>query len=438
MKLHRRRRQSLYLYLFYSCVIDNAPPNPSTTGPAVVRAPKDKKRFNRKASDFSDFEDWPSLDKVAHSNQKKSNPVITPTDNSSPHASTSSSSSNKDDSTNDVKSQKDVVNIENYETALEAQHDSDQPNCQEQEKKKNKSKERKIIKKLGTPKEMASEGEDGETGEGGEQEVAKGPLGSQTLLNTQIIQLITPNEYYFCEENLMRDLFMRRKMDENGYLPVKLIANFHRVRGLTTDLNKIITAITASDKLELLDNFKVKRRVKSGPKPEKSENSFKFTQEEKEEFDFQFDEELDVPMGRLNKFTIDWSEDEGDDYELSDHEINKLLIVTQTSQPSRSAKHDGHDRTGDWTTRVKMTQDLEQAINIGLQYYEENLWTQHQWVQPTSNTYKTVTVITQEAFEKIAPKIPRKSNPEVPPPPPPSLNTNNFIVTMDEPNADVS
>lgn len=41
---------------------------------------------------------------------------------------------------------------------------------------------------------------------------------------------------------------------------------------------------------------------------------------------------------------------------------------------TRIPKHEGHDRTGDWTTRVKMTQELEQAINDGLYYYEEDLW----------------------------------------------------------------
>lgn len=30
-------------------------------------------------------------------------------------------------------------------------------------------------------------------------------------------------------------------------------------------------------------------------------------------------------------------------------------------------------------------------------------------------------LITQEAFEKMTPRVPRKLNPEVPPPPPPSL-----------------
>lgn len=74
------------------------------------------------------------------------------------------------------------------------------------------------------------------------------------------------------------------------------------------------------------------------------------------------------------------SEGEDSDYdELSDNEINKLLIVTQASHTNR-LKHDGYDRTGDWQTRVKISQDLEQAIDLGLQMYEENLWSQQQWV----------------------------------------------------------
>ena len=37
-------------------------------------------------------------------------------------------------------------------------------------------------------------------------------------------------------------------------------------------------------------------------------------------------------------------------------------------------------------------------------------------------SYKTVNIISQEDFKKIAPKIPRKTNPEVPPPPPLSVD----------------
>lgn len=71
---------------------------------------------------------------------------------------------------------------------------------------------------------------------------------------------------------------------------------------------------------------------------------------------------------------------EEDSDELSDRDVNKLLIVTQAPS-SRAQKHDGHDRTGDWTTRVKMSQNLEQAINDGLYYYEEDLWLETDFVR---------------------------------------------------------
>ena len=48
------------------------------------------------------------------------------------------------------------------------------------------------------------------------------------------------SEYYFSLHNLERDFFLRRKMDAQGYLPVSLIAGFHRVQALTTDLSLIM------------------------------------------------------------------------------------------------------------------------------------------------------------------------------------------------------
>lgn len=55
----------------------------------------------------------------------------------------------------------------------------------------------------------------------------------------------------------MRDFFLRRKMDAEGFLPITLIASFHRVQALTTDVNLVIEAIKDSDKLELVNGFKV-------------------------------------------------------------------------------------------------------------------------------------------------------------------------------------
>lgn len=89
------------------------------------------------------------------------------------------------------------------------------------------------------------------------------------------------------------------------------------------------------------------------------------------------------------------SEDDESDYdELSDNEINKLLIVTQVTQPNRTIKHEGYDRTSDIQTRVKISQDLEQEIDLGLQIYEENLWSQQQWVRTACNSnYRRISII---------------------------------------------
>lgn len=47
------------------------------------------------------------------------------------------------------------------------------------------------------------------------------------------------SEYYFSLPNLERDFFLRRRMDSKGFLPISLIASFHRVQALTTDINLI-------------------------------------------------------------------------------------------------------------------------------------------------------------------------------------------------------
>lgn len=46
-------------------------------------------------------------------------------------------------------------------------------------------------------------------------------------------------------------------MDSEGYLPVTLIASFHRVQALTSNIALIVDAISSSDKIELSAGFKV-------------------------------------------------------------------------------------------------------------------------------------------------------------------------------------
>lgn len=62
-------------------------------------------------------------------------------------------------------------------------------------------------------------------------------------------------EYYFSVDNLERDFFLRRKMDSDGFLPITLIASFHRVQALTTDISLIIKVRARKDELPLLFCF---------------------------------------------------------------------------------------------------------------------------------------------------------------------------------------
>lgn len=92
--------------------------------------------------------------------------------------------------------------------------------------------------------------------------------------------------------------------------------------------------------------------------------------DEPEELDFMFDEEMEQIDGRRNTFT-DWSDEETDG-EIDDHDVNKILIVTQT--PPYLRKHPGGDRTGHHTSRSKLSTELVKVINDGLFYYEQDLW----------------------------------------------------------------
>ena len=84
------------------------------------------------------------------------------------------------------------------------------------------------------------------------------PAIDNEALKTQLKKQI---EYYFSDENLQRDFFLRRKMDANGFLPISLIASFHRVQALTQDVQKVIDALKDSTVVQVVDNIKVGTKV---------------------------------------------------------------------------------------------------------------------------------------------------------------------------------
>ncbi|XP_026827494.1 la-related protein 1B isoform X2 [Ooceraea biroi] len=632
----------------------------SSAQPTIVRAPRDRRRINQNASDFSNIGDWPTLGKQT---ERK---AISSKQNVTNGVTNGESSNSKTNSTS--------TNLENR-----GKENKEQNHCQDDndEQTENNEKKRKVNKQKWVPldidlsqnrgnsrsqrynhRERNGEANDGEhwrerdynrssgynqRGRNGRNYRSRGRGGRDrgnfrqrheyTYYPTDYTQMKYENtdagymipymgtcyfndpnyvvalkdsirqqiEYYFSEENLVKDFYLRRRMDAQGFLPVVLVASFSRVQSLTMDLHLVLESVLESEKLEVIefeDGYKIRTRfdplkwpvseasyyaakseectpssnevtfptcedafypsakilttVPNPPVPlvymagqrsksqstsssisetlnpdvpefvpmelmgrindflavdmcdemnnenrfvkentaeespssviivfdnnllvkidnepiaagssstsnnvfegevneEKSESSsdnawqevrrrvkqsHKERSEEKEkidttknvareELDFQFDEDYDIspPTGRHNAFS-EWSEDD-EDY-LSDRDINKLLIFTQTSFPSsRAPKHEGYDRTGDWTTRVKITQELEQFINAELSDYAQEQVrkqdSQSYGSSSSSGSYKTVNIVSQKDFEKMAPKAPRKANPEVPPPPP--------------------
>lgn len=66
---------------------------------------------------------------------------------------------------------------------------------------------------------------------------------------------------------------------------------------------------------------------------------------------------------------------------------------TNTAPTTRPPKHGGYDRTGDWTSRTKITQELAKVINDGLYYYEQDLWEDNEWVSGTGRCIPRVITV---------------------------------------------
>ena len=66
------------------------------------------------------------------------------------------------------------------------------------------------------------------------------------------------SEYYFSDENLLKDFFLRRRMDADGYLPVSVVASFNRIQAITQDMKFIIEAVKDSKVIETKDGIKVR------------------------------------------------------------------------------------------------------------------------------------------------------------------------------------
>ncbi|KAI9191836.1 hypothetical protein LWI28_014206 [Acer negundo] len=66
----------------------------------------------------------------------------------------------------------------------------------------------------------------------------------QSLIAKQI-------DYYFSKENLIKDTYLRQRMDDHGWVPIKLIAGFNKVKLLTNNINFISYSLRDSRAVEV-------------------------------------------------------------------------------------------------------------------------------------------------------------------------------------------
>ncbi|KAL1241124.1 Lupus La protein [Trichinella pseudospiralis] len=78
-------------------------------------------------------------------------------------------------------------------------------------------------------------------------------------------------EYYFCNENLCTDKFLRAEMEkDSGWIPLETFMTFNRIKALTNDVAVVVAALkeVESDFLEMTDDQLNIRRKLSFPLPD--------------------------------------------------------------------------------------------------------------------------------------------------------------------------
>lgn len=267
--------------------------------------------------------------------------------------------------------------------------------------------------------------------------------GDEDSKKTYILEQI---EYYFSLDNLLKDVYFRKQMDEEGFVEIATLAQFNRIKAVSSDVEFIKGVLLRSESLEILGD-KVRRKTDwqrwilpkdydlssttdyssadedltsegepgewttqqsrrkgghrqkaNGTNQSSNEKHQRQSSASESDLEFQFDEDLDssVPK-RAQKYYLSSdaeSEDEPSS-EVDDDFVAKILIVTQ-----RPKKQEGFDRTGQPYDRRTFDGELSQIINDGLFEYEKEL--KHN--KPSRSSQKgnnQVELATEEDFKQL-------------------------------------
>ncbi|XP_008806121.1 la-related protein 1C-like [Phoenix dactylifera] len=80
-----------------------------------------------------------------------------------------------------------------------------------------------------------------------------------TAADYQRTALLKQIEYYFSPDNLCKDIYLRQNMDDQGWVPISLIAGFNRVKQLANNIQYILDTVRGSDIVEV-QGEKIRRR----------------------------------------------------------------------------------------------------------------------------------------------------------------------------------
>ena len=78
------------------------------------------------------------------------------------------------------------------------------------------------------------------------------------------LKVKTQIEYYFSDENLLKDSFLLKHINRNkqGYVSLKLVASLRKIKSLTKDWEVVLEAVTTSDLLDVnAEKTKIRRKA---------------------------------------------------------------------------------------------------------------------------------------------------------------------------------
>eukprot|EP00963_Diacronema_lutheri_P007011 scaffold625_cov324-Pavlova_lutheri.AAC.45 len=207
------------------------------------------------------------------------------------------------------------------------------------------------------------------------------PMPQAPLPRAQLMAAVARQiEYYFCVDNLIKDIFLRSKMDSSGWIPLSVIASFNRVMMLSSDTDLIAEALKDSSIIELSpgsdmlrkrgdwsswilptavastspSNTSVSADVDPSTMPQASENSGMKGRDNKKVDDmFSFDEELEENGGGRTDM-------DNEEEDIRETDLAKLILVTPSKNEGKAVQS-------------RMSDDLASAINDGLLFYESAL-----------------------------------------------------------------